>query len=153
MISISKITEIFSLRGASIQHVHRCQKLIISLSTCTVIQDVEFKVTITFMLGLAYLKMSILNNFSYFVFDFAGSGLSDGRYISLGYHEVDDVATVLKFLQRNLHENLKIVLWGRSMGAVTGNHPIYLALRYLALNKNPKNIIASVFDSPFHSLR
>lgn len=38
------------------------------------------------MLGLAYLKMSILNNFSYFVFDFAGSGLSDGRYISLGYH-------------------------------------------------------------------
>lgn len=29
----------------------------------------------------------------------------------------------------------------------------YLALRYLALNKNPKNVIASVFDSPFHSLR
>ena len=35
-------------------------------------------------LGLTYLKKAIENNFAYVVFDFTGSGLSDGKYVSLG---------------------------------------------------------------------
>ena len=96
--------------------------------------------------------MAILNNFSYFVFDFAGSGLSDGRYISLGYYEVDDIAAVINFITRSLDDEIKIVLWGRSMGAVTGIYQFMQALRYLMGNKK-KNIVVSVLDSPFQSLK
>jgi alpha/beta superfamily hydrolase len=65
--------------------------------------------------------MAISSGFSYFVFDFAGSGLSDGRYISLGWFEVSDVESVLNFIDKNINSKAKIILWGRSMGAVTGN--------------------------------
>ena len=34
--------------------------------------------------GLSYLKMAIQNDFAYVVFDFTGSGLSDGKHVSLG---------------------------------------------------------------------
>jgi hypothetical protein len=30
------------------------------------------------------MKMAIMNLFSYVIFDFAGSGLSEGKYVSLG---------------------------------------------------------------------
>lgn len=56
-----------------------------------------------------------------FVFDFAGCGLSEGEYISLGYYEIGDVQVVVDYLKN--HEKVsKIALWGRSMGAVTGKN-------------------------------
>jgi alpha/beta superfamily hydrolase len=34
--------------------------------------------------GLAYLRLAIENGFNYLLFDFSGSGLSEGKYVSLG---------------------------------------------------------------------
>ena len=51
-------------------------------------------------------------------FDFAGSGMSDGEYVSLGYYEKDDLAAVIAHL-RAMERFTYIGLWGRSMGAAT----------------------------------
>eukprot|EP01063_Lacrimia_lanifica_P033164 TRINITY_DN582_c0_g4_i3.p1 TRINITY_DN582_c0_g4~~TRINITY_DN582_c0_g4_i3.p1 ORF type:complete len:551 (+),score=94.61 TRINITY_DN582_c0_g4_i3:499-2151(+) len=53
-----------------------------------------------------------------FTFDFSGSGMSDGEYVSLGFYEKQDLVSVID----HLHETggvSRIGLWGRSMGAVT----------------------------------
>ena len=36
-----------------------------------------------------------------FAFDFAGAGQSEGEYLSLGYFEKDDLATVVDYLKEN----------------------------------------------------
>ena len=77
----------------------------------------------------------------YFSFDFSGSGNSDGEYISLGVHETEDLESIVKYIREKLLIN-QIVLWGRSMGAVT-------ALRYAEKDKKINGIIS---DSPFSSL-
>ena len=51
-------------------------------------------------------------------FDFAGSGMSDGEYVSLGYYEKDDLEAVISHL-RAMDRFTFIGLWGRSMGAAT----------------------------------
>jgi pimeloyl-ACP methyl ester carboxylesterase len=53
-----------------------------------------------------------------FVIDFVGCGLSEGEYISLGYHESDDVGNVIDFIEK-IPGVGRIGLWGRSMGAAT----------------------------------
>ena len=91
---------------------------------------------------------------SVFSFDFAGSGRSDGDYVSLGHHEHADVAAVVHHL-RVARGCERIVLWGRSMGAAT-------ALLYGAALKDPTSPLSSgeaaadgaalagmVLDSPF----
>lgn len=51
-------------------------------------------------------------------FDFAGSGHSEGDYVSLGYFERDDLtAVVADLLQQG--DVTRIGLWGRSMGGAT----------------------------------
>ena len=47
-----------------------------------------------------------------------GSGLSEGDWVTLGAHEADDLACVVKHL-RDSGTTSTIGLWGRSMGAVT----------------------------------
>lgn len=76
-----------------------------------------------------------------FTFDFAGCGLSEGEYISLGYFERGDVDTAFKYL-RGLGTVSSIGIWGRSMGAVT-------ALMYADTNHE---IGCLVLDSPFSNL-
>ena len=49
--------------------------------------------------------------------DFAGSGLSEGEFVTLGINEVRDVETVVNYLRNRSKD---IFLWGRSMGAVVG---------------------------------
>jgi len=60
------------------------------------------------------------------VFDFAGCGHSQGDSITLGMWEEDDVRCVVRELVK-VHNFSKIVLWGRSMGAVASiraaSHP------------------------------
>ena len=73
-----------------------------------------------------------------FVFDFAGSGLSEGEYITLGYREAEDLDVIIQFIEK-LPGVGKIGLWGRSMGAAT-------TMLYAHRNKN---ISAIVMDSPF----
>mmetsp|Transcript_6092 Transcript_6092/g.14582 ORF Transcript_6092/g.14582 Transcript_6092/m.14582 type:complete len:367 (-) Transcript_6092:107-1207(-) len=80
-------------------------------------------------------------NITVFCFDFSGSGLSDGEYVSLGYYERDDLAVVVNHL-RESHRVTCIGLWGRSMGAVTA---------LLHGDRDP-SIAAMVLDSPFSDL-
>ena len=73
-----------------------------------------------------------------FAFDFAGSGLSDGKYVSLGVYEQQDIDTVVCYL-RGTGIVSAIALWGRSMGAVS-------AIMYASLHQH---LSVLVLDSPF----
>ncbi|GMI18787.1 hypothetical protein TrLO_g13321 [Triparma laevis f. longispina] len=55
---------------------------------------------------------------SVFAFDFAGSGLSEGDHVSLGYYEREDLQCVINHL-RATNVVSTVALWGRSMGAAT----------------------------------
>lgn len=79
--------------------------------------------------------------FTVFALDFCGSGLSEGKYVSLGYHERVDIATAVKYV-RKTGEASSLCLWGRSMGAVA-------ALMYA---ETDASVNAMVLDSPFSSL-
>ena len=77
------------------------------------------------MEGIPYVREAILAGFGLFVFDFAGSGNSEGKYVSLGtivcienegFHESKDISTVVSFV-RQANPIISICLWGRSMGA------------------------------------
>lgn len=88
-----------------------------------------------------YAALLLSRNITLFTFDFAGCGLSEGEYISLGFYERQDVDCVFKFL-RSLETVSSIGIWGRSMGAVT-------ALMYADSNHE---IGCLVLDSPFSNL-
>lgn len=84
--------------------------------------------------------------------DFAGSGKSDGEFVSLGYYEQEDLATVVAHLRRLHHQKnsgeddaaeFKIALWGRSMGAST-------AIMYGA--RPDARVNCMICDSAFSSL-
>merc|ERR1712137_1010259 len=77
-----------------------------------------------------------------YCFDFSGSGLSDGEYLSLGYYEREDLATVVTHL-RESNRVTCIGLWGRSMGASTA---------LLHADRDP-TIAGVVLDSPFSDLK
>ena len=81
-------------------------------------------------------------NMTLFCFDFAGCGMSEGEYISLGWYERDDVQLVVDYLRSNRNVN-SIGLWGRSMGAVTA---------LLHGDRDPC-IAGMILDSPFSSLK
>ena len=68
--------------------------------------------------GLNMASILLSRDINLFVIDFPGCGLSEGEYISLGYHESDDVGNVIDFLEK-LPGVGKIGIWGRSMGAAT----------------------------------
>ncbi|KAL4475555.1 hypothetical protein ABPG72_009244 [Tetrahymena utriculariae] len=88
--------------------------------------------------GQLYVDYLINKGISVCIFDFAGSGQSEGEYISLGYYELGDVEIVVNYLKQNWQIS-KIGIWGRSMGAVTG-------LMYI---QNNLSIVCGCFDSPF----
>jgi len=74
---------------------------------------------------------------SVFSFDFSGCGRSQGEFVSLGYHEREDLASVLEHLKPRVG---KIALWGRSMGAAT------------ALMLSDPTVACMVLDSSFSDL-
>ncbi len=76
-----------------------------------------------------------------FAFDFAGSGQSDGEYVSLGAFEKDDLDKVVEYL-RGSGKISTIALWGRSMGAATA---------LLHGDRDP-SIAGMVLDSAFADL-
>ena len=88
--------------------------------------------------GLTMAKVLLKKDINLFVFDFAGSGLSEGEYVSLGYHESDDLGNVIDFLEK-IPGVGKIGLWGRSMGAATG----------MIYSHRDKRVRAICLDSPF----
>ena len=103
--------------------------------------------------GLNQLSVCLGFGLTLFAFDCAGSGRSEGDYVSLGFWEKDDLKCVVDHLRRNGVK--KIGVWGRSMGAVT-------ALLHQAREASPRNPLwgeapppikhttnAMVLDSPF----
>ena len=88
--------------------------------------------------GLNNLKLLLNLNINLFVFDFPGCGLSEGEYISLGYHEKNDVKIIMDFLEK-IPGVGNIGIWGRSMGAAT---------TLLYTYKDPR-VKAICVDSPF----
>ncbi|KAK2984271.1 hypothetical protein RJ640_010230, partial [Escallonia rubra] len=108
------------------------------------------------------------SNITVFTLDFSGSGLSDGNYVSLGWHEVyfppallflqvtvsvkfanffpsecqkDDLKVVVSYLRSN--EQISCIgLWGRSMGAMTS----------LLYGAEDPSIAGMVLDSAFSNL-
>jgi pimeloyl-ACP methyl ester carboxylesterase len=91
--------------------------------------------------GLSIIKTVLAASADLFLFDFAGSGLSEGEWVSLGHFEKEDLAAVVDKLRAS--GATSIGLWGRSMGAVT-------ALLYAV--RDPM-ISGIVVDSPFTDLR
>ncbi|RYR76041.1 hypothetical protein Ahy_A01g000635 isoform B [Arachis hypogaea] len=81
------------------------------------------------------------SNITVFTLDFSGSGLSDGNYVSLGWHEKDDLKMVVSYLRSNKQIS-RIGLWGRSMGAVTS----------LLYGAEDPSIAGMVLDSAFSNL-
>jgi pimeloyl-ACP methyl ester carboxylesterase len=92
--------------------------------------------------ALSCLPLLLRYNITLFCLDCAGSGLSDGEYVSLGYFERDDLAVVVDHLRQSGTVGC-IGLWGRSMGAATA---------LLHSDRDP-SIAGMVLDSPFTSLR
>lgn len=80
--------------------------------------------------------------FTVFALDFCGSGMSQGKYVSLGFHEQADIAACVKYI-RKTGDASTINLWGRSMGAVAA---------LLFAQSEPGAVSAMVVDSPFSSL-
>lgn len=91
---------------------------------------------------LPSLRRLLQRDLTVFCMDLSGSGWSEGEFISLGYHEQQDLRVVLDHL-RTCSFVSSIGLWGRSMGAVTA---------ILRASEDP-SIAACVLDSPFSSLR
>jgi pimeloyl-ACP methyl ester carboxylesterase len=92
--------------------------------------------------GLFLLKLCADRRYNLLLFDFPGSGKSEGEYISLGWFEPIHLDNILEDLRKRFEVNC-IALWGRSMGAVTS---IRIAER------NTQDIKAIVLDSPFSDL-
>jgi fermentation-respiration switch protein FrsA (DUF1100 family) len=82
------------------------------------------------------------SNITLFCFDFAGCGLSQGEYISLGWYERDDLNQIVEHLRKERRCST-IGLWGRSMGAVTS---------LLHGDRDP-SIGGMVLDSPFSDMK
>lgn len=82
------------------------------------------------------------SNITLFCFDFAGCGLSEGEYISLGWYERDDLAMIVEYLRKERKVST-IGLWGRSMGAVTA---------LLHGDRDP-SIAGMILDSPFANMK
>mmetsp|Transcript_140668 Transcript_140668/g.262464 ORF Transcript_140668/g.262464 Transcript_140668/m.262464 type:complete len:479 (+) Transcript_140668:97-1533(+) len=93
------------------------------------------------MEAIEVVPLLLPRNISVFCLDFSGSGRSDGEYISLGYHEQQDLRVAIDHL-RGSGQFAAIGLWGRSMGAATS---------VLRAGEDPE-IAACVLDSGFSSL-
>jgi pimeloyl-ACP methyl ester carboxylesterase len=88
--------------------------------------------------GLKIAPELLKRDINLFLLDFAGCGLSEGEYISLGWHERDEVKVIVEFVEK-LPGVSKIGVWGRSMGAAT-------ALLY---SHSDSRIEACCYDSAF----
>ena len=91
--------------------------------------------------ALSTLHVLLPSGITVFAFDFAGCGMSEGEYISLGWFEREDLACVIEHLRKTDRVSC-IGLWGRSMGAVT-------ALMHASRDQS---IAGLVLDCPFSSL-
>lgn len=92
--------------------------------------------------ALENLEVVLGEGMTMFALDLAGSGKSEGDWVTLGWYERDDVACVVEHLRASGTVST-IGLWGRSMGAATA---------LLHGHRDP-SIAAFVLDSSFADLR
>lgn len=72
----------------------------------------------------------VIKNYHYCIFDYSGSGHSDGKFCTLGQYEKDDIHAVLQFIKEKYFMN-RILLWG-------GQWEQYLQCCTMILTKNKK---------------
>uniref|UniRef100_A0A6B2L4N3 Serine aminopeptidase S33 domain-containing protein n=1 Tax=Arcella intermedia TaxID=1963864 RepID=A0A6B2L4N3_9EUKA len=97
--------------------------------------------------ALSCFNMIALYKLSLCCFDFSGCGRSEGKYISLGWHEKEDIKVVIEYL-RQWEGFSSFILWGRSMGAVAAL--LYVNYYY----EEAKEVVNGIIlDSPFCSLK
>lgn len=94
------------------------------------------------MEGYPLLSFCAANRIDLVLFDFAGCGLSEGQYVSLGWFEPEDLKLIIDHIKANFRPR-DIFIWGRSMGAVA-------AIRFTVAH--PLDSQALVLDSPFGDL-
>jgi dipeptidyl aminopeptidase/acylaminoacyl peptidase len=92
--------------------------------------------------ALALAKSLVENDYHVLMFDFRNSGESDGELTSVGYHEKEDLISVVHYA-KDRYPNLPVGLIGFSMGAVTS---------ITAAEAEPA-VQAVVADSPFSNMR
>lgn len=91
--------------------------------------------------ALPLLNQVLENDMNLCCFDFSGCGLSEGEFISQGFHEKDDVFTVKAFLKEKFFIK-EFALWGKGMGAVAAIHAA----------AKEKDFFAMVCDGPYLKL-
>lgn len=101
-------------------------------------------------LGLQFVQPVLDQGWNLCLFDFTGSGLSEGEFISMGYYESMDLQAVVSVVLKE--GNSSVSLWGRSMGAATSTCSITIVILYLAQTKQIEAISCCVLDSPYSSL-
>lgn len=69
--------------------------------------------------GIEYAKYLLQYGITLVVFDYSGSGISEGEYVTMGINESADLHEVVKYVLQEFGVT-SVTLWGRSMGAVTG---------------------------------
>ena len=89
--------------------------------------------------GFPVLRKAI-PDFNVCLFDFAGCGMSDGKYVTLGIKESRDIHALLHRLLTE-YGMKEFYFWGRSMGAVS-------AIMY-SIRENRHLISGMILDSPF----
>ena len=58
--------------------------------------DLDLKVTQFLKIGVSFIGNVLEKGFNFCSFDFGGAGLSQGNYLSMGFHEKFDILCVLK---------------------------------------------------------
>jgi alpha-beta hydrolase superfamily lysophospholipase len=89
--------------------------------------------------GEGYVPLLIQNGICLVTFDFSGCGNSEGQWVTLGWKEQHDLASVIQNV-RGTGRFSKIGLWGRSMGGAT-------AIFYMASHEG--EISVAIIDSCF----
>ena len=81
--------------------------------------------------------------YSTLLVDFVGHGGSEGKEISLGYHEADDIKAVFDFVKES-HNTENVILYGFSMGAAS-------ILRAIAIYDLKANKL--ILEAPFATMK
>lgn len=93
--------------------------------------------------SVVHVESLLTASISVLALDFSGSGKSEGKFVSLGFYERDDLRTVLEHATYKMPFISKIGLWGHSMGAAT-------ALMFADMDKS---VDCLILDSSFSNLK
>lgn len=79
---------------------------------------------------------------NFLTFDFSAEGESEGKIVTVGYREQEDLKNAIKFAQTK--SKAPIFLYGISMGAATTT---------CVASTSPEGVVGAIADSPFSNLK